>query len=113
MTVRSGRAAVRAGHAAVRAGRADAAADDLTGGANADRFVFGPDGNRDRIFDFQNGIDLLDLRAFHFGSKAAALKHLYEVGGASNQVVGFDAHGTIIIIHGADLADIGRADILI
>ncbi|MCB9993632.1 MAG: endo alpha-1,4 polygalactosaminidase [Hyphomicrobiaceae bacterium] len=87
--------------------------DDLTGGANADRFVFGPDGNRDRIFDFQNGIDLLDLRAFHFGSKAAALKHLYEVGGASNQVVGFDAHGTIIIIHGADLADIGRADILI
>ena len=36
-------------------------ADLLTGGNGADRFVFGIDGANDRIQDFQDGTDLIDL----------------------------------------------------
>ncbi|PYE82180.1 calcium-binding protein [Pseudoroseicyclus aestuarii] len=35
--------------------------DRLTGGAGADVFVFEADGQRDRVFDFQPGLDRLDL----------------------------------------------------
>jgi Ca2+-binding RTX toxin-like protein len=38
--------------------------DRLTGGAGADIFVLAPDGSLDRIFDFEAGIDVLDLSAF-------------------------------------------------
>ncbi len=37
--------------------------DYLTGGAAADRFVFANDGERDRILDFEDGKDLIDLTA--------------------------------------------------
>ena len=41
--------------------------DDLRGNGGADRFVFAADGVTDRLLDFQNGLDLIDLAAT-FGS---------------------------------------------
>ncbi|MCB1517473.1 MAG: endo alpha-1,4 polygalactosaminidase [Hyphomicrobiaceae bacterium] len=87
--------------------------DALTGGANADRFIFAPDNGRDDVLDFQDGKDKLVLKAFNFSSKTAALKHFYEIGGASNDKVGFDHDGTRIVVNGADLSDIGASDIVI
>jgi hypothetical protein len=41
-----------------------AGADRLRGGAGADVFVMSADGDKDRIRDFEDGIDLIDLSAF-------------------------------------------------
>ena len=38
--------------------------DELRGGAGADRFVFANDGVTDRLLDFQDGVDLIDLDPF-------------------------------------------------
>lgn len=37
--------------------------DELTGGSGADVFILADDGARDRITDFENGLDRIDLRA--------------------------------------------------
>ena len=52
------------GHAGSQTLAGGAFHDVLTGGADADVFVFGPGGGRDRITDFTDGEDLLDLSAF-------------------------------------------------
>lgn len=47
--------------------------DALYGGANPDRFVFAAGGDRDTVYDFQNDLDMIDLRTFGFASPGAAL----------------------------------------
>lgn len=58
--------------------KAGAGNDRMTGGAGADRFVFGTSFGQDRITDFENGIDKLDLRAMHLtqADLAAATGHV-------------------------------------
>lgn len=38
--------------------------DKLVGGAGADAFVFGPNGGRDIVTDFEAGVDVIDLSAY-------------------------------------------------
>jgi len=87
--------------------------DKLNGGAGADTFVFAARQGKDVIQDFEDGVDLIDLSAFGFANKGAALRHFEERGSSSNDVVGFEFKGTEIRIKGLDLDDISGADILI
>ena len=43
-----------------------AGSDQYYGGLGKDTFVFGPDGKFDKIHDFEDGIDTVDLSAFSF-----------------------------------------------
>ena len=45
--------------------------DRYWGGAGADTFVFGVDGSFDKIHDFQDGLDLIDLSAFNLSGLEA------------------------------------------
>ncbi len=87
--------------------------DKLTGGAGKDVFVFAKKEGKDTITDFQNGKDKIDLSAFNFASKAAALAKFYEIGSGSNDKLGFDFKGTEIIVKGIDMGDLNGADIII
>lgn len=87
--------------------------DILKGGSGADRFEFGEDSGSDVIRDFEDGIDVLQLASFGFVSAADALSHFYEIGSASNDVVGFEYGDVTIKIKGVDLADIDASDLLI
>ncbi|MCF6234226.1 MAG: hypothetical protein L3J36_14175 [Rhodobacteraceae bacterium] len=55
--------------------------DKLIGGLGADSFVYAPGGGRDRIVDFQDGIDQLDLRGFDFANVSRALNKASMVNG--------------------------------
>ncbi len=87
--------------------------DKLTGGAGKDVFVFAKKEGKDTITDFQNGKDKIDLSAFNFASKAAALAKFYEIGSGSNDKLGFDFKGTEIIVKGIDMGDLNGADLII
>lgn len=87
--------------------------DVLIGGKGADKFVFKPNQGEDLIKDFQNGKDKLDLSAFKFKSKAQALKHFNDAGGANNDTVKFDHKGTEITIKGIDLKELNGADLIV
>ncbi len=87
--------------------------DKLTGGAGKDVFVFKKQEGSDVITDFQNGKDKIDLSAFNFASKAAALAKFYEIGSASNDKLGFDFKGTEITVKGIDMGDLNGADLII
>ena len=88
--------------------------DSLRGGEDSDRFVFEFTFGNDRIEDFQDGVDFIDLSAFSFSSKAFALSFFQEFGTATDKQAKFvfDANNQVLI-KGADLADITDADILI
>ena len=49
----------------------DGGRDLLFGGGGADRFVFDPGEGIDRVLDFENDVDLLDLSAYGLADKAA------------------------------------------
>ncbi len=87
--------------------------DKLTGGAGKDVFVFKKQEGKDTITDFENGKDKIDLKAFNFANKAAALAEFYEIGSGSNDKMGFKYKGTEIIIKGIDMSDLNGADIII
>ncbi|MGV8988997.1 MAG: calcium-binding protein [Cypionkella sp.] len=57
-----------------------AGADQLTGGGGADVFVFAPGSGLDRVLDFTDGSDKLDLQAFGFANLAAAKAHFVDAG---------------------------------
>ncbi|MEP5001161.1 MAG: calcium-binding protein, partial [Paracoccaceae bacterium] len=92
--------------------------DLLNGGANADLFWFFDISNmgQDRITDFQDGLDTINLSDFGFGSAADVLALASSAGG-------FDQHTRITFIDGAggqqrdivienlDLADFDATDI--
>ena len=87
--------------------------DKLTGGKGKDVFVFKKNEGKDTITDFQNSKDKIDLKAFNFDNKAAALAKFYELGSASNDKLGFKYKGTEIIVKGIDMGDLNGADIVI
>ncbi|GEM_PF-7078494 len=87
--------------------------DWLKGNGGKDNFVFAKNEGRNKIADFQNGKDKIDLTAFNFSSKSAAIAKFTELGGPNNDKLKFKAAGTEIIIKGIDLKDLGGSDLII
>ncbi|MCB9992658.1 MAG: hypothetical protein H6873_03255 [Hyphomicrobiaceae bacterium] len=87
--------------------------DQATGNQGNDRFTFKKNENTTTITDFQNEHDKIDLSAFGYANKAAALNHFNDAGGAHNHKVKFVDKGTTIIAKGIDLAQLDGSDILI
>ncbi len=83
--------------------------DKLKGGKGADTFVFAPGDGRDRIVDFQDDIDQLDLRENGFAGLTDALNRATNVNG--DTLFDFGAGDTLLVkdITKAELSD----DILI
>ncbi len=99
--------------------RGGAGADTLDGGAGndrlfgeggSDRFVFAPGGGTDRIKDFQDGTDRIDLSAFGFASVQAAKALATNQQG--NVVFDFDGDGTLIV-EGITKAQLTAADLIV
>ncbi len=87
--------------------------DRLIGGSGKDVFIFLDDGSTDEIMDFKNGSDKIDLKAFGFASKTAALASFYEVGTSSDSQIAFYNNGVVIVVNGIDMAQLGNSDILV
>lgn len=89
------------------------AGDDLlSGGASADMFVFARGGGNDRVTDFANNVDKLDLRALDFASVAAV------VAASSDSALGLlinlaTVGGGSILLSGFTLANLDATDLLI
>jgi len=83
--------------------------DRLWGGRGADTFRFKEKGGFDRVLDFQDDIDRLDLRSFDFASARQALSHAEMVNG--NAVFDF-GDGDTLLIANFTLNDL-RDDILV
>lgn len=73
----------------------DLGRDLLTGGAGADRFVFAAAGGQDRIADFQNGIDRVEI--------ASGAEHFADL-----RIVDSGAH--VVVGYGADAITIENLD---
>ena len=87
--------------------------DTATGNQGDDTFFFKKNEGKTTITDFENGKDKLNLKDFGYASKAAALNHFTDAGGANNDKVRFDHKGTEIIVKGIDLNQLNGADIVI
>lgn len=74
--------------------------DRYWGGAGADTFVFGVDGSFDKIHDFQDGLDLIDLSAFN-------LSGLEAVTSAARQ----DGFDVVIDLGGGDVLKIDETSV--
>jgi Ca2+-binding RTX toxin-like protein len=57
--------------------------DKLFGGAGADRFIFGPNGGRDDIMDFQDDVDTIYISKTYFATKQELMQHISSSGGDS------------------------------
>jgi Ca2+-binding RTX toxin-like protein len=81
--------------------------DRLTGGLGigTDVFVFAPQGGRDRVTDFEDGVDRIDLRAFSTSLSQLAITDL---GNDLRIVVGT----TTVFLTNVDATEIGAADFL-
>lgn len=84
--------------------RGGAGRDLLTGGAGSDHFVFGANDGRDKITDFQNGTDRLEI----LGDVKFSDLHIAKLGTAVT--VSFEH--TVITIDHTSLAAIGAEDFL-
>ncbi len=92
--------------------------DVMTGGAGAgvldglrDEFVFSANGGFDRVKDFEDGIDVLDLTAFGFSDFSAEVQVL-----ASDRATGLRldfAGGEILFLEGMTLAAFDASDVVI
>jgi len=83
--------------------------DVLTGGGARDVFVVAPWAEHDRITDFTDGVDVIDLRAFDFVSVAAVKSHIRMVSGDAV----FSLRGTTMTIDDTQRGDLGAGDFLI
>lgn len=81
--------------------------DLLGGGQGADVFVFAPGDGRDRISDFQDGQDRLDLRAYHFAGLAEATSHFSALADGMAFTFGSD----VITVQG--LTALGAGDLIL
>lgn len=83
--------------------------DFLTGGAGADVFVLAPAGGNDRVTDFENGTDRIDLSAFGFAKPQQALANF----GQSPAGVVFSHGGSTVLFSATSLAAFDASDLLI
>ena len=76
-------------------------------------FVFSKNQQKNKILDFQDGVDKLDLSGFGFSSKAEAKLAFAELGSTSDDQVQFVHDGTTLIVKGIDLHDVTNGDLII
>ena len=83
--------------------------DYLFGGADGDVFAFGPAGGFDRVMDFADGADLINLTGFGVDTlvEIQAQATLTDTAGGLHMDFG---GGQILLIAGFDLAHLGDAD---
>ena len=87
----------------------EAGDDSMSGGRGMDRFVFGPGGGEDRILDFEDGKDTLDLRGFGFESRAE-MKAL--AANANGNVVLTAPNGNVLTVENMTKATLFDGDVL-
>lgn len=84
--------------------------DNLTGGAGSDTFVFeASDTGTDKILDFENGVDLIDLSDFGFGD-FSEVEALFDQRSTSVRI---DHGNGVIVIKDALLADLDVSDFIL
>lgn len=83
--------------------------DTLTGGVGDDVFVFNTTSGQDRITDFDEADDMLDLVAFEFGSIDDALATAVQSGSS----VVFTIDDTVITLQNTSLGDLDADNLLI
>lgn len=83
--------------------------DRLTGGGGSDVFVFGPSSGRDRITDFADGSDRINLTGFGFASFADAGTHFATVTGN----LMFSLGGDTLRIDGLTAANLDASDLIL
>jgi len=86
--------------------------DNMTGGAGADTFVFEEDSvaNYDRVKDFENGVDKIDLSSFNFGSFADVQALASDI--ASGLKLNFGS-GNVLLLEGFTLVDFDASDVML
>ncbi|MGQ3214368.1 MAG: M10 family metallopeptidase [Shinella sp.] len=84
--------------------------DTLTGGSGADDFSFAKGFGKDKITDFQNNVDDIDLRSYNFSSISSVLSKSTQVG-ADVQIK--LASTDIITLHDFKLSDLNASDFLL
>ncbi|MDO6963850.1 M10 family metallopeptidase C-terminal domain-containing protein [Rhizobium alvei] len=84
--------------------------DRLWGGDGADLFLFGRNFGRDRIEDFEDGTDRIDLSGFGLPSWRIVLSRAEQ---EEDDVVVDLANGNELTIAGASLADLDRSDLVL
>jgi Ca2+-binding RTX toxin-like protein len=95
------------GNDTIRGGAGD---DTMAGGIGADVFVFARGQGTDRVTDFVNGVDKLDLRAFDLGSLAA----VKAVASPSGFGLRIDVPGEgVVFVQGLTLATLTAGDVLL
>ena len=72
-------------------------------------FVYEAGDEADRIVDFEDGLDLLDLSDFSGAQIAAALAGITQVG--TSAVLDFGGGDTLTLV-GTDIADVDIADVM-
>jgi cysteinyl-tRNA synthetase len=73
--------------------------DQLTGGAGSDRFVFSTGSGRDRVMDFQNDVDSLELNEALWGGGKDAAQVLQEYGAESGRRFELDfGEGDLLVL---------------
>lgn len=82
--------------------------DGLTGNEGKDLFVMQPGGGNDTVNDFEDGIDLVDLRSFAQANALQAVDNAQ----AGSVILTFN-DGSSITLKGIDLADFSLDDVLI
>jgi Ca2+-binding RTX toxin-like protein len=103
---------VMRGHAGADTLDGGAGDDTLVGGEDGDRFVFAGANGADRIIDFQDGVDRIDLTAY-------AVNGVHDIGdftivqvGVNTVISNYDPGGGTIRLDNTDAGDIDDADFL-
>jgi len=82
--------------------------DRISGKSGADTFVYGLSDGRDKIFDFEKGIDIIDIQEFGFDNFFLdVLPLMSDIG--SKAVIEFNDQDRIVLV-GISSADLGAAD---
>ena len=86
--------------------------DSMTGGAGLDTFIFSSStsANYDRVKDFTNGEDKLDLSDFGFGAFTDVLAVTTDIGGTLKLKL---APGNVLFLENFALADFDASDVII
>ncbi|MDQ2089264.1 hypothetical protein NO357_05040 [Marimonas arenosa] len=87
-----------------------AGSDIYNGGLGADVFVFSADGAFDKINNFEDGVDLIDVSAYGFASADDFLSTAYEVNGDTYIVLG---DGDVLRLDDVALANVTAEDFIL